>query len=134
MLVDIDWDAIDSTDDYQSHFTELYERLFELCARDRPSADLLVNQAPALGGEPAQMFDEVIDKAENITEQYLTEGVKRDFLRELDAKAIARSAVGLVLHTANRTIIRDDRTEDLDELARQLVDFELWGAGINPSS
>ncbi len=121
----IRWDDIRSTVDLRDRFADLYTATFELCARNRGVAGLVLGGPPV--GRSSEIRARLIRDTERISTAYLEAGAASGLLRPLSAAPIARAIVGLLVHTATWTIVTEGRTSDLCRLAEELLDFELYG-------
>ncbi len=122
----LSWAEIRAATDLRSLFSDLYTEIFELCARNRGVAGLLLG-GPPVGDRSIQIRSLLIDEAEAISVAYLEAGAAAGLLRPVPTKPVARAIVGLLLQTVTSTIVAEGRTEDLRDLAEELLDFELHG-------
>jgi AcrR family transcriptional regulator len=124
----VDVDAMETVKDYREQFTAVYAAAFEAVAANRDAAMLLLRGDEHASDAARAVADAFTDRLEHLTATLVDRGVERGFLRRLDVPTVARAVVGLLLHTAARTILDEDRTDDLTALAATLVEFELLGA------
>lgn len=106
---------------------DMCAEIFRICADNREVADLLFNKAGSVDARSEAVLDLLIRDSEDVVAAYLVEGAAREHFRPVKAETVARAIVGLILHTANRTIVGEGRATGHRELAKDLLDLELRG-------
>jgi AcrR family transcriptional regulator len=126
-VLDFSWTDMESIDELTEGLHRELVGIFTVCSNQRTAAALFFEGAAAVSEEAAAIPRQFLDEAEKIVVGYLTDGLEMGHLRPLDLEIVARAIVGYVLHTLTQTIVREGRTDDLDELAGELLKFELYG-------
>ncbi len=101
--------------------------IFRICADNREVANLLFNKAGSVDERSEAILDLLIRDIEDVAAGYLVEGAAREHFRPVKTETVARALVGLILHTANRTIVAEGRSTGHRTLAEDLLDLELRG-------
>jgi AcrR family transcriptional regulator len=127
LALSIEWSSIATVADYRHEFSVRYGLAFELLAQHREAAALLMEHAPAVGDDAAAIYRGLLDDLEAITTRYLAIGTEQGVLRDFDVPVVARAIVGLLVETVAHTVIKERRSHDLQQLADELLDFELYG-------
>jgi AcrR family transcriptional regulator len=121
------WADAVTVEDVADRLHGLLVDIFTVCAAQSEVAALFFAAAPAVSEEAGAIRQQFLIEAEQITAGYLDDGISRGHVRPLDVETVARAVVGYVLYTVTRTILGEGRRENLDELARELLEFELYG-------
>ncbi len=121
------WSDVGDLDELTAELHRVLVSIFTVCAEQRKAAALFFESAPAVGGQAAMIPKQFVRAAEEIVVGYLTDGMKMGHVRPLDVRVVARAIAGYVLHTVAWTIIEEGRQDRLDELAEELLEFELYG-------
>lgn len=129
----IDWTGIGTLDAFEASFVRLYAAVFACVVDDPDGASLLLSTPASTSTAVTTERMSLVADAEMLTGAYLNEAIARGLVRPLPVATVARAIVGIVLYTAERTVLGDNQRTELDELAAQLIDFELWGCAVRPS-
>jgi len=125
--VDFSWTDQYSVDRFAKELHRLLMSIFVVCVEQRRAAALFFGAAPSVSDEAAAIRAQFLVDVEQITARYLADGIEKGHVRPLDLESVSRAIVGYVLHTVTRTIVGEGRVDRLDELATELLKFELYG-------